>query len=144
MQNKQAYTPEVVCRDIWAIIMDTRSFFNDIKLSEDFLEQGHYMQFPASTLEGDLMSIKHGVKLQRHNFPQELTAPDVQPGPQYYPGKVGGGGGYHIPPNVPSGPPSSWTKPPLPAPPTPSQYNWRHAGFVNKHHPKIIAMMEPP
>ena len=78
--------------------MDTRSFFDDIKLAEDFIDQGHYMQFPASTLEGDLMSIKHGIKLQRHNFPQEWAAPDVQPGPQYYQGKVGGSGGYHIPP----------------------------------------------
>jgi hypothetical protein len=89
MQNKQAYTPEVVCRIIWAIIMDTQSFFNDIKLAEDFLEQGHYMQFPSSTLEGNLMSIKHGIKLQRHNFPHEWTAPDNQPRPQYYPGKWG-------------------------------------------------------
>ena len=50
----------------------------------------NYMQFPVSTLEGDLMSIKHGIKLQRHNFPHEWTAPDIQPGPQYYPGKGGG------------------------------------------------------
>ena len=90
MQNKQVYTPEDVSRIIWAIIVDTQLFFDDIKLSEDFLEQGHYMQFPASTLEGDLMSIKHGIKLQQHNFPQEWTAPDVQPGPQYYPEKEGG------------------------------------------------------
>ncbi len=90
MQNKQAYTPEVVHRIIWAIIVDTRLFFDDIKLTEDFIDQGHYMQFPASTLEGDLMSIKHGIKLQRHNFTHEWAAPDVQPGPQYYPEKGGG------------------------------------------------------
>ena len=60
MQNKQAYTLEVVRRIIWAIIGDTRSFFDDIKLAEDFIYQGQYMQFPASTLEGDLMSIKQG------------------------------------------------------------------------------------
>ncbi len=41
MQNKQAYTPEVVHRIIWAIIVDTQSFFDDIKLAEDFLKQGH-------------------------------------------------------------------------------------------------------
>jgi len=95
MQNKQAYTPEVLRHIIWTIIVDTRSFFDDIKLAEDFLEQGHYMQFPASTLEGDLMSIKHGNKLQRHNFPHEWMAPEVQPGPQYYPREGGRGGGYH-------------------------------------------------
>ncbi len=39
MQNKQAYTPEVVRRIIWAIIVDTRSFFGDIKLAEDFIDQ---------------------------------------------------------------------------------------------------------
>jgi hypothetical protein len=98
MQNKQAYTPEVVRRIIWAIIVDTRSFFDDIKLAEDFFDQGHYMQFPASTLEGDLMSIKHGIKLQRHNFPLEWAVPDVQSGPQYYPGKVGGVAAITFPP----------------------------------------------
>lgn len=143
MQNKQAYTPEVVRRIIWAIIVDTRSFFDDIKLAEDFIDQGHYMQFPASTLEGDLMSIKHGIKLQRHNFPHEWAAPDVQPGPQYYQGKVGGIGGYHIPPGVPSGPPSPWPKHPPLAPQNLPPYNWRPAGFVDDRHPKISAMMEP-
>ena len=138
MQNKQAYTPEVVSRIIWVIIVDTRSFFDDIKLSEDFLEQGHSMQFPASTLEGDLMSIEHGIKLQWHNFPQEWTAPDVQPRQQYYPGKGGGEGGCHTLPGVPSGPPSPWTKLPLLVPPMPSQYNWRPVGYVDKRHPKII------
>ncbi len=82
MQNKQVYTLEVVRLIIWAIIVDTQLFFDNIKLSKDFLKQGHYVQFLASTLEGDLMSIKHGIKLQWHNFPQEWTAPDVQPGPQ--------------------------------------------------------------
>ena len=89
------------------------------------------------------MSIKHGNKLQRHNFPQEWMAPEVQPGPQYYPREGGGGGGYHIPPGVPSGPPSPWTKPPSLAPPTTPQYNWQPAGFVDERRPKIIAMMEP-
>jgi hypothetical protein len=62
IQNKQAYTPEVVRRIIWAIIIDTRSFFDDIKLADDFLEQGDYLQFPASMLEGDYMSINMGSK----------------------------------------------------------------------------------
>ena len=101
------------------------------------------MQFPASMLEGGLMSIKHGITLQRHNFPHEWAAPEVQPGPQYYPGKGGVSGGYHIPPGVPSGPPSPWTKHPPLAPPNAPAYNWRPAGFVDEHHPKIIPMMEP-
>ncbi len=94
--------------------MDTQSFFDDIKLTEDFIDQGQYMQFLASTLEGDLMSIKHSIKLQRHNFPHKWVARDVQPGLQYYLGKGGVSGGYHIPPSVPSGPPSPWTKHPPP------------------------------
>ena len=78
MQNKQAYTPEV-CRCItWALIVDTRSFFNVIKLVEDFFEHGEYMQFPASTLEGDFMSINHGINIQRHNFPPEWGTPETQ------------------------------------------------------------------
>jgi hypothetical protein len=40
MQNKFAITPEVCCRNTWAIIVNTRSFFDDIKLADDFLEQG--------------------------------------------------------------------------------------------------------
>ena len=95
MQNKQAYTPEVCCRITGAIIADTRLFFDDIKLAEDFIEHGDYLQFPVSTLEGDLMSIKHGIKIERHNFPLEWVMPEPkQYAPQgpYYPGKPGGGG----------------------------------------------------
>ena len=69
--------------------------------------------------------------------------PDIQPGPQHYPGKGGGGDGYHIPPGVPSDPPSPWTKHPPLAPPNTPPYNWRPAGFVDERHPKIVAMMEP-
>ncbi len=89
------------------------------------------------------MSIKHGIKLQRHNFPHKWAAPDAQIGPQYYPGKGGVSGGYHIPPGVPCGPPSPWTKHPPLAPLNAPPYNWRPAGFVDKCHPKIIVMMEP-
>jgi hypothetical protein len=40
MQNKLAFTPEGCRRIIWAIIANTRSFLDDIKLVDDFLEQG--------------------------------------------------------------------------------------------------------
>jgi hypothetical protein len=80
MQHKHAYTPEVVRCIVWAIIVDTHSFFDDIKLADDFVEQGDYMQFLASTLEGDYMSIKHGIKIQRHNFPTEWMTPELPPG----------------------------------------------------------------
>jgi len=137
--------PIEVCRRItWAIIVDTRSFFDDIKLAEDFLEQGDYMQFPASTLEGDFMSIKHGIKIQQHNFPPEWGTPEPQyhspPPAPYYPGKTGGGG-YQplVPPAIP--PPGSFQPPP---PRTPTQpYNWRPANWVDECHPKIVAVMEP-
>ena len=59
------------------------------------------------------------------------------------PGKSSGGGGYHIPPRVPSGPPSPWPKHPPLAPQNLPPYNWRPAGFVDDRHPKISAMMEP-
>ncbi len=98
MQHKNAYTPEVIRRIVWAIIMDTRSFFDDIKLADDFVEQGAYMQFPASTLEGVYMSIKHGIKIQRHNFPMKWTTLDLQPGgAPYIQGKAGGGPYQHTP-----------------------------------------------
>jgi hypothetical protein len=123
-QNMQAYTPEVVCRIIWAIIVNTRSFFDDIKLADDFLEQGDYMQFPASRLEGDYMSIKHGIKIQRHNFPPEWVKPDPQPGPpSYYPGK-GGEDGYQLPPGVQMGSPRPWVAPLLLAKLPTMPYNW--------------------
>ena len=118
MQNKQAYTPEVVRRIVWAIIVDTRSYFDDIKLAEDFMEQGQHLQFPVSTLEGDFIAIKHGIQIQRHNFPAEWSAPEPYKGPSsYYPMKGGGGGGYQLPPGVPSGNPTpvgppSWAPPP--------------------------------
>ena len=118
MQNKQAYIPKVCHRITWAIIVDTRSFFDDIKLVEDFLQHGDYMQFPASTLEDDFMSIKHGIKIQRHDFPPERGTPEPQYGPPvpYYPGKSDGGG-YQplLPPSTP--PPGTYHQPP---PKTPS------------------------
>jgi hypothetical protein len=91
MENKQAHTPEVCHRITWAIIVDTRSFFDDIKLAEDFLEHGKYMQLPASTLGGDFMSVKDSIKIQRHNFPLEWSTPEPQHGPPgpYYPGRSG-------------------------------------------------------
>jgi len=50
-------------RIMWAIIVNTGSIFGNIKLAEDFIEHGEYMQFPASMLEGDFMAIKHGIKI---------------------------------------------------------------------------------
>jgi hypothetical protein len=92
------------------------------------------MQFPASTLEGDYMSIKHGINIQRHNFPTEWMALDLQlGGPMYYPGKAPGGH-YQPNPGVPRGP-SSGKWPPMP-------YNWCPAEFVNDQHPNIQAMIE--
>ncbi len=120
MHNKQTYTPEVCRQIMWAIIVDTRLIFDDIKLSEDFLEHGDYMQFLASTLEGDFMSIKHGIKIQRHNFPPEWGTPEPQyhpPPAPYYPGNKTGGGGYQpmVPPTIS---PLGLFQPPPPRPPT--------------------------
>ena len=142
MQNKQAYSPEVCRRITWAIIVDTQSFFEDIKLAEDFLEHGDYMQLPASTLEGDFMSIKHGIKFQRHNFPPEWGTPEPQYAPPilYHPGKSGGGGYQPLLP--PAAPPPGTYQPPPPKTPT-QPYNCRPANWVDKRHPKIAAMMEP-
>lgn len=142
MQNKQAYSPEVVRRIIWAIIVDTRSYFDDIKLADDFVEQGQYLQFPVSTLEGDFMAIKHGIKIQRHNFPSEWATPDPYQGHSgYYPGK-GGGGGY-VPHGVPSGPSIPWVPPQGGVKPPATPYNWRPTNWEETRHPKIQTMMEP-
>ncbi len=115
MQNKSAYTPEVCHRITWAIIVDSCSFFNDIKLAEDFLESGQYIQFPVSMLQGDYMAIKHGIKIQCHNFPQEwITKEFPTPTGSYYGG--GRGGGYQvIPPGIPLGTPPTWGKPIAPS-----------------------------
>ena len=93
MQNKQAYTLEVCRRITWAIIVDARSFFDNIKVAEDFIEHGDYLQLPVSTLEGNLISVKHGKKIERHNFPLEWVTPEPTYAPQVpdYPGKPGGG-----------------------------------------------------
>jgi hypothetical protein len=72
--------------------VDTRSYFDDIKLAEDFMEQGQHLQFPVSTLEGDFIAIKHGIQIQRHNIPAEWATPEPYKGPlSYYPMKGGGG-----------------------------------------------------
>ncbi len=145
MQNKQAYTLEVCHWIMWAIIVDTRSFFDEIKLVEDFLEHGEYMHFPASTLEGDFMAIKHGIKIQRHNFPLEWLTPEPQYGPPgpFYPGKSGISNYQPLlpPSGPPVPPPSTWQQPP-PKPPS-QPYNWPPTNFNSKRHPKIAAMMEP-
>jgi hypothetical protein len=104
-----------------------RSFFNDIKLADDFVKQGDYMQFPASTLEGDYMSIKHGIKIQRHNFPTEWMTPDLQlGGPMYYPGKAVGG--PYQPPLV------SRLSPPARGP--------RHLQWANRHPSHTIGALQ--
>ena len=71
MQNRADYTPEVCRRITWAIIVDTRTFFDDIKLADDFIQQGRYLKFPVSTLDAEYAAIKHGIKIERHNFPKE-------------------------------------------------------------------------
>jgi hypothetical protein len=78
MQNKQAYTPEVCCRITWAIIVDTRSFFDDIKLAEDFLKHGEYMQFQNSQTQLPT-GVGDAVTSVRHPAP-------------YHSGKSSGGG----------------------------------------------------
>ena len=142
MQNKQAYTPEVCCQIMWTIIVNTRSFFGDIQLVEDFLEHGDYMQFPASTLEGGFMSIKHGIKNQQHNFPLEWGTPEPQYSPPvpYYLGKTGGRG--YQPVVLPLIPLPGTYQPPLQKNPT-QPYNWRPANWVDERHHKIGAMTEP-
>ena len=146
-QNKLAYTPEVCRRITWAIIVDTRSFFDDIKLSDDFLRGGRRMQFPVSTLDGVYDAIKHGIKIERHNFPSEWksTEPPSGYGMQtpYQQGKKSGGGGYNqLPPGVP--PPGTWMQPPPSNPhPPPAPFNWKPANFVDQRHPKFQALMDP-
>lgn len=145
-QNKLAYTPEVCRRITWAIIVDTRSFFDDIKLSDDFLRGGGRMQFPVSTLDGVYDAIKHGIKIERHNFPSEWksTEPPLGYGMQtpYLQGKKAGGGGYtQLPPGVP--PQGTWGQA-LPSKPPPSApFNWKPANFVDQRHPKFQALMDP-
>ena len=134
MQHKHAYTPEVVRRIVWAIIVDTCSFFDDIKLADDFVEQGDYMQFPASTLEGDYMSIKHGIKIQRHNFSTEWMTPELPPGGSlYYPGKALGAH-YQPTPGAPPVSASPWTPPATLGKPPPTPYHWRP--FCRRATPK--------
>ena len=89
------------------------------------------------------MSIRHGIKIQRHNFPLEWGTPEPQyhsPSAPYYPGKTGGGCCQPlVPPAIP--PPGSF-QPPLPRTPT-QPYNWCPANSVDERHPKIAAVMEP-
>ncbi len=145
MQNKQAYTMEVCHQIMWAFIVDTQSFVNDIKLVEDFLKHGEYMHFPASTLEGDFMTVKHSIKIQWHIFPLEWSTMEPQycpPGP-YYLGKSGVSNYLPLlpPSGLPVPLPGMWQQP-LPKPPS-QPYNWQPTYFNNKRHPKIAAMMEP-
>ena len=143
-QNKLAYTPEVCRRITWAIIVDTRSFFNDIKLADDFLS-GQRLQMPVSTLDGDYMAIKHGIKIERHNFPLEWGAPGPSAAERYQPPGMNGGYGRsgRAPSQAPPGtsPPSNWQQPTARTPTVP--FNWRPAGFVDGRHAKFQAMMEP-
>jgi hypothetical protein len=88
------------------------------------------------------MSIKHGIKIQRHNFPSERGTPEPQYGPPipYHLGKSGGGGYQPLSPPA-THPPGTYQPPP---PKTPTQlYNWCPANWVDEHHPKIAAMLEP-
>mgnify|MGYP000073351160 CR=1 FL=1 len=57
MQNKQAYSPEVVRCIIWAIIVDTRSYFDDIKLAER-TEQMHWVSRLQSALRDGIHAVR--------------------------------------------------------------------------------------
>ena len=118
--------------------MDTQTYFDDIKLADDFIQQRRYLKFPVSTLDADYAAIKYGIKIKRHNFPKEWMTkePWQQGGYQQRDslyqgaGMSGGGGGYQ--PQVPL----TGTTPKTP-------YSWRPASFVDERHPKIQTMMEP-
>ena len=145
-QNKTAYTPEVCKRIVWAIIVDTRQFFDDIKLREDFINHrgpGKF-PFPVSVLQGEYMNIKFGATIHRHNFPKEwMTVTREHHGPQgghqggYQGGHQGGGAGR----DGGGGGGRGGYQPPDPTPRVP--VNWRTPGFVDERHPKIQTMMEP-
>ncbi len=72
------------------------------------------MQIMASMSDRDYMAIKHGIKIERHNFPQEWKRlePYYEFIGGYQQGK-GGRGGYHpqFPPGAPVGLTSLWTQP---------------------------------
>jgi len=101
------------------------------------------MLFRASTLEGDFMSIKHGIKIQRHHFPMEWGMLEPQSGPPvpYHPDKSGRGGNQPL--LLPATLPPGTHQPPPPKTPTQQPYNWRPANWVDECHPTIAAMMEP-
>jgi hypothetical protein len=87
------------------------------------------MQFPAFTLEGNYMVIKHSIKIERHNFPQEWKMPESyhERLGGYQQGKGGGGGNHPLfSPAAPAGLTSLWIQPDLSKQPT-QPYN----------HPKI-------
>jgi hypothetical protein len=79
------------------------------------------------------MAVKHGIEIQRHNFPLEWATPEPQYNPPgtYYPGKSGGSGYQPLlpPSGPPVPPPGTWQQPP-PKPPS-LPYNWRPANFNN-------------
>jgi hypothetical protein len=140
-QNKAAYTQEVCRRILWAIIVDTRQFFDEVKLADDFIGYGSSdLKFPVSTLQGEYMNIKFGTPIQRHNFPKEwMTVTREQQGPQggYQGGYQGGGAGRE----GGGGGGRGGYQPPDPTPRTP--YNWKPPGFVDERHQKVKTMMEP-
>jgi hypothetical protein len=73
----------------------------------------------------------------------EWMTPDLQPGgAMYFHGKSGGGP-YQSTPNASAVSSSPWAMSASVVKPPPVPYNWRPTGFVDKHHPKIQAMMEP-
>jgi hypothetical protein len=141
-QTTAAFTPEVCHRITWAIIVDTRSYFDDIKLADDFITFGTRIQFPVSTMDGKLLNIKFGNKILRSNFPSEWATPE--PPTSSMNGGYGRsvGGPYQQPHAV--APQNSWaalaTRPVVKSGPP---ANWRPAGFTEERHPLIQAMMEP-
>jgi hypothetical protein len=75
-QTTAAFTPEVCRRITWAIIIDTCSYFDNIKLANDYITFGTRIQFPVSTMDGELLNIKFGNKILCSNFPSEWVTPE--------------------------------------------------------------------
>ncbi len=135
---RDAYTKEVCARIMWAIIDDGRCYFGCNPVALDFAP-GTNFKFSVSFLNAITNEVRHGLAVQRANFPLQWKTPTMQietaptSNRQQQPCQ-------HAVPSVP--PPATWpTSPPTKVQGQPMAQ--KQALQEDTRHPKIRALMDP-
>ena len=91
------FSAEDFRRMTWAIIEDSREFFSKWCHPDEFATTN--VEWPESTIDSIIPSVKHRTRIERGSFPREWRTPERRSQPQLPP-HAPGGGAPHPPPGT--------------------------------------------